>query len=824
LGGKTRAFFWLSICLAGLWLGACQEQINYPSPTLASKNPISPASIEAGQPAFILTVNGSNFTPASSVIWNGSARVTFFTSTSVLTAQILASDIQNAGTATVAVETPSPGGGVTPNPATFTINPSPSPVPQITSLSPSGVSAGSAAFLLTIMGTNFVSQSTVLVNGSNRLTGFTDATTLTASISATDVQSGGTLQISVLNPAPGGGVSNTLPLTVTNPLPSLNAVSPTSAAAGAASTTITLTGTGYVPNSVVTVNGAARTTVFGTPTSLQATLTAGDLAQGGIMQIQVVNPAPGGGTSNAQIFAVNPTDTVGLPVLVDLAPSGAQANNGVCGTSCTSGPPTLATAGPSVGTTGGFVAFASNSTNLLSTLTQANLTNGNSNVYVRSTCLGTTTTNNCSTPTTTLVSTSATGTAADGPSFEPSLDSAGDDAAFTSTASNMVNYVSVPGSTQQVYWRPTCTGSSTTATCGTNAAVLVSISADGESVGNGPSYNPVISPDGQYVAFVSLATNLVSGLAVDGITPQVYVRSICSGVTPLSQNPTCIPTTFLVSTPDGVTPGDGPSSDPAIANTGLFVSFSSTASNLPLPGSNPSRNPEIFEQSTCITAVSGCVLAMNLISSPDGITPGNGASIEPAISGDGRFVAFASTATNLVAGVGPTQQIFLRDTCTNVSTLITGCTPSTTLVSSPDTTTTPSTPANAPSESPSVSECGTTTTTTTTTTCPAGLLVAFATKATNLASGVQNGVENIYVRGTCANVATTSTTTPPACTPRTALASQPGGTAPPAANGDSTVPAISPDGHTVAFVSAATNLVTSDTNGFADVFLGATSF
>lgn len=809
--GKSRAILWLSVCLAAAVLTSCQEQINYPAPTLTS---ISPNSTQAGQPAFTLTVNGKDFTPASTVLWNGSARVTLFTSTSVLTAQILATDIQNAGIVSINVSTPSPGGGVT-QPLQFTITSAPSSLPVISSLSPSSAVAGSSGFALTINGTNFVSESTVSVNGSTRATNFINSSSLQTSISSSDLVEAGSLQVVVVNPPPGGGASSPFAFGVTNPVPSLSAISPTFAAAGGSTTTISVTGAGFVPNSVVTMNGAQLQTTFGNASSVQATLTAADIASGGVNVVQVVNPTPGGGASNGATFAVIPTLAAGLPELVDIAPSGAQANNGVCGAQCATGPPTFATAGPSVNSSGQYVLFASNSTNLLSTLTQPNLTNGGSNIFLRDTCLSSTAgAAGCDVPTTTLVGTSVNGGAPNGPNFEPSLDSTGRDIAFTSTASNLVNYVAVNGATRQVYWQTPCT----TGTCtGTNAPVLVSLSADGTSAGNGDSYNPVISPDGQYVAFVSLATNLVSGLTgLDGVTPQVYIRTICAGVTPLTQSPTCVPTTFLVSSPDGVTPANGASSRPAIANNGLFVAFVSAATNLGATASNPAGTQEIFESSTCLTGVTGCVPITDLISTPDGVTPASGSSIEPVISQDGRFVAFASSATNLVTSVGPTQQIYLRDTCNNLSTLITSCTPTTILVSSPDTSTTASTPANALSENPTLSECGTTTTTT----CQSGVLVAFSTKATNLSPDVQNGVENVFVRSTSENIATTTT----ACTPRIALASQPAGTSATASNGDSIVPAISSDGHTVAFISSASNLVARDSNGYADIFLAVTSF
>lgn len=818
LQGRSRVLFWFSLCLAAVLLTACEEQISYPAPVLTS---LSPLSIQAGQPAFTLTATGGNFTPASVVEWNSTALVTLFTSTSALTAQVPASLIKNAGSASVVVTTPSPGGGTTAA-ITFTINAASSPLPQVTSLSPSGVSTGSSAFPLTVYGTNFVSQSIVTVNGSNRPTDFLNATSLSTTILASDVATAGTVQIVVINPPPNGGSSNSLSLNVTNPVPGLTSLSPVAAQAGTTTaTTVTVAGTSFVTNSTVTINGASHATVFQSATELQITLTAADLAVGGVNQVQVFNPGPGGGTSNPMTFAVNPTDSAGLPVLVDLAPSGAQANNGVCGSPCSSGVPTLATAGPAASLTGQFVVFASNSTNLLSTVTQQNLTSGTSDIFFRDTCLATSTssTSTC-TPRTLLITTGTGGNPADGPSSEPSLDSAGANVVFTSTASNLVNYVSTPGGKRQAYWQPTC--ESTTTSC---TPVLVSLSADEASAGNGDSYNPAISPDGQYVAFVSLATNLVSGVVVDGVTPQVYVRTICAGVTPLTQTASCVPTTYLVSTPDGVTPGDGPSSDPAISNTGLYVSFSSTATNLGATAPNPSAAQEVFERSTCVTTIgttsNSCVSITNLISTPDGgATAANGVSIQPAMSPDGRFVAFASTGTDFGIASAGVQQVYVYDTCIGVAvTTPPTCTPSSpTLISTPDTSANPVTPANALSENPSLSVCNATTTTTGT--CPGGVLIAFSTKATNLAANVINGVENVFVRSTCQDLPTGTT----ACTPSTALASVPAGSSPAAANGDSIVPAISGDGHTVAFISSANNLVGSDSNGFADVFLAASSF
>jgi hypothetical protein len=74
-------------------------------------NSIAPVTAIPGSGAFMLTASGSNFSGASVENWNGSPRATTFVSTTRLTAQILATDIANGGSAAVSVVTPAPGGG-----------------------------------------------------------------------------------------------------------------------------------------------------------------------------------------------------------------------------------------------------------------------------------------------------------------------------------------------------------------------------------------------------------------------------------------------------------------------------------------------------------------------------------------------------------------------------------------------------------------------------------------------------------------------------------------------------------------------------------------
>ena len=92
----------------------------------------------------------------------------------------------------------------------------PVPVPVLGALSPNSATAGGAAFTLTVSGTNFVASSVVRWNGSNRTTTFVSGTELRAAISAGDITTAGTIQITVFTPLPGGGTSGALTFTITS--------------------------------------------------------------------------------------------------------------------------------------------------------------------------------------------------------------------------------------------------------------------------------------------------------------------------------------------------------------------------------------------------------------------------------------------------------------------------------------------------------------------------------------------------------------------------------------------------------------------------------
>lgn len=283
-----------------------------PVPVASSLNP---ASATAGAAAFTLVVNGSGFASSASVRWNGVARTTTFISPTELRAAIGAADVAAAGTASVTVSNPAPGGGVS-DALTFTIDapPPPNPVPTASALAPSSQTAGGGAFTLTVTGSDFVSGAVVRWNGANRSTTVVSSTTLTAAIGAADVQAAGTAQVTVFNPAPGGGTSAQVPFTITPAGGggggglSITSLSPVSATIGSPSVQVTVNGAGFTTASVVRWNGANRPTTFVSATQLRASLPGSDLAAEAIGAITVAN-----GTTVSEplsFFALSASDSV----------------------------------------------------------------------------------------------------------------------------------------------------------------------------------------------------------------------------------------------------------------------------------------------------------------------------------------------------------------------------------------------------------------------------------------------------------------------------------------------------------------------------------
>ena len=345
---------------------------------------------------------------------------------------------------------------------------------------------------------------------------------------------------------------------------------------------------------------------------------------------------------------------------------------------------------------------------------------------------------------TTRVSVAPGGADPEGESLNPSVSRNGRFVAFDSDAGNLVPGDSNGLSDVFVYDR--LTGTTT----------RVSRNTEGGDP-DGGSFNPAISPDGRFVAFDSDANNLVAGNGSEFLDVFVYDRQ--TGTT----------TRVSVALGGGAT--DGHSLNASLSADGRFVAFDSDAGNLVSGDSNEIPDIFVYDRQTGSTT---------LVSRNTEGGDADGFSVFPSLSADGRFVAFDSDATNLVAGDGNDfTDIFVHDRLTGTTTRVSRNTEG----GDPD----------GESFFPSLSGNG--------------RFVAFESDAPNLVGDDQNGDTDIFMFDR-----QTGTTT------RVSKSTGGGDT-----DDESFNPSISENGRRVAFESFATNLVTGgggeDANDFEDIFV-----
>ena len=193
------------------------------------------------------------------------------------------------------------------------------PIPAIATISPTSAAAGSTgSFTLTINGTNFVATSTVDFGGMVLTTTFVSSRQLTATIPAPATLPG-SVAVTVTNPAPGGGTSNAVNFTFTgsNPVPTVSSLNPGASVVGGGAFTLTVSGSNFVPGSVVRWNSSNLPTTYNSSSELVAQVPASNLTAKSTATITVSNPTPGGGISNSVSFYI----VLGLnPVSVAVAP------------------------------------------------------------------------------------------------------------------------------------------------------------------------------------------------------------------------------------------------------------------------------------------------------------------------------------------------------------------------------------------------------------------------------------------------------------------------------------------------------------------------
>jgi hypothetical protein len=181
----------------------------------------------------------------------------------------------------------------------------PNPAPVLTALNPSAVAAGVNGFTLTVIGSNFLSFSTIEWNGSQLPTEYVSSNALQAQVSAADVSTVDSVSVNVITPSPGGGSSTALPFTIVssspNPAPVILSLYPDFVSAGSSGFTMNVNGLSYFnSSSVVLWNGSPRSSTLYSSGQLQVQINASDVATPGYGLVTVVNPNPGGGSSSAE--------------------------------------------------------------------------------------------------------------------------------------------------------------------------------------------------------------------------------------------------------------------------------------------------------------------------------------------------------------------------------------------------------------------------------------------------------------------------------------------------------------------------------------------
>jgi hypothetical protein len=209
--GSPQVTLWNPLPGGGVSVAAATfaiEPVANDGPTITD---VAPPNAQAGGADFMLTITGTNFAAGDLITWNG-VPLTTSISGDTATATVPAVDISAVGAGSVAVSTP---GLVIASPSvTFPITGPNNPSPTATSIAPSSVAAGGPDFEAVLTGTGFNASSVAEWNGIPLATAYLTSSKLVVLIPATETDSSTTAQITVTNPAPGGGTSSQLTFTV----------------------------------------------------------------------------------------------------------------------------------------------------------------------------------------------------------------------------------------------------------------------------------------------------------------------------------------------------------------------------------------------------------------------------------------------------------------------------------------------------------------------------------------------------------------------------------------------------------------------------------
>jgi len=177
-----------------------------------------------------------------------------------------------------------------------------------------------------------------------------------------------------------------------------------------------------------------------------------------------------------------------------------------------------------------------------------------------------------------------------------------------------------------------------------NTTRLVSVGANNQAAGGLPGSSLAVSDNGRFVAFSTLANNVIAGVTDTNNTYDVFVRDMQTNVTRL----------ISVSTAEN-TAGDGASGETIIISpTGRYIVFTSLATNLAQGVNDANGSIDIFVRDT--TTGTTEVISTNLA----GTNTANGSSFNPVVARTSGDIVFQTTASNIAAGARPGPQSLVR--------------------------------------------------------------------------------------------------------------------------------------------------------------------
>lgn len=271
---------------------------------------------------------------------------------------------------------------------------------------------------------------------------------------------------------------------------------------------------------------------------------------------------------------------------------------------------------------------------------------GINNDYLTDTCNGAP--SGCATSTM-LISQSTSGTVGDELSAFQDVSSGGRYVSFVSYAKDLVS-TTANASNPDLFLRDTCIGAPAgcSPTTSQEDVSTTGVPANGGALDR--SSNPPISSDGRFLAFTTLATNLVTQNV--GGFGDVYLRDTCNGAAA-----PCTPSTVIASLGNDGSISNAGENHPSMSATGRYIAFASLANNL-VPGDTFPINgwKDIFVRDTCFGAPAGCLPSTVRVSvanyQGNFATQSNGINDYPQISADGHYVVFLSASTNYLASGG----------------------------------------------------------------------------------------------------------------------------------------------------------------------------